>query len=119
MKLDMPAETADANEALQAALADLAGAIAQSGATIDSGPLSSLRVHGTHLQQICQDLIGIAIKCRSPDRVPSITARAELENGQWIFAVSDNGIGIPPEYRETVLSFLSGCMAATSSPARE
>jgi light-regulated signal transduction histidine kinase (bacteriophytochrome) len=95
-------ETADANEALQAVLADLAAAIAQSGATIDSGPLPSLRVHGTHLQQIFQNLIGNAIKHRSPDRVPSITVRAELENGQWILAVSDNGIGIAPEYKETI-----------------
>jgi PAS domain S-box-containing protein len=102
MKLDMPTETADANEALQAALANLAGAIAQSGARIDSGPLPSLRVHGTHLQQIFQNLIGNAIKYRSPERVPSITVRAERENEQWIFAVSDNSIGIAPEYKETV-----------------
>jgi len=102
MKLDMPTETADANEALQAALANLAGAIAQSGGTIDSGPLPSVRVHGTHLQQLFQNLIGNAIKYRRPERVPSITVRAERENGQWVFAVSDNGIGIAPEYKETV-----------------
>ena len=102
MKLDMPTETADANEALHAALANLAGAIAQSGATIDSGPLPSVRVHSTHLQQIFQNLIGNAIKYCSPDRMPSITVRAELENGHWLFAVSDNGIGIAPEYKETV-----------------
>jgi PAS domain S-box-containing protein len=102
MKLDIPTETADANEALQAALANLDGAIAQSGATIDCGPLPTLRVHNTHLQQIFQNLIGNAIKYRSLDRVPSITVRAKLENGQWIFAVCDNGIGIAPEYQETI-----------------
>jgi len=102
MKLGMATETADANEALQAALANLAFAIAQSGATIDSGPLPSVKVHSTHLQQLFQNLIGNAIKYRSPERAPSITVRAEHDNGQWIFAVSDNGIGIAPEYKETV-----------------
>jgi light-regulated signal transduction histidine kinase (bacteriophytochrome) len=102
MKLDMPTETSDANEALQAALASLAGAIAQSGATIDAGPLPSLRVHGTHLQQLFQNLIGNAIKYRSPKRSPRVTVRAESENGRWTFAVGDNGIGIEPQYRETV-----------------
>jgi len=104
MKLDMPTETTDANEALQAALANLAGAIVQSGAMINSAPLPAVRVHGTHLQQLFQNLIGNAIKYRSPERVPSITVRAERENGQWIFAVSDNGIGIAPEYKETVFT---------------
>jgi light-regulated signal transduction histidine kinase (bacteriophytochrome) len=51
MKLDLPTETADANEALQAALANLAGAITRSGAMIDLEPLPSLRVLGTHLQR--------------------------------------------------------------------
>ena len=102
MKLDMPTETADTNEALQAALANLASAIAESGATVDSGPLPSLRVHSTHLQQLFQNLIGNAIKYRSPERAPSIAVRAELENGQWRFAVSDNGIGIAPKYKETI-----------------
>ena len=60
------------------------------------------------LQQLFQNLIGNAIKYRSPERVSSITVRAEHENGQWIFAVSDNGIGIAPEYKETVYVILSG-----------
>jgi PAS domain S-box-containing protein len=102
MKLDVPTETADANEALHAALANLDSAISENSATIDSGPLPSLRVHATHLQQLFQNLIGNAIKYRSPERVPRITVRAERENGQWTFAVSDNGIGIAPEYKEMV-----------------
>ena len=102
MKLDLPTEPADMNEALQAALANLTAAIAQSGATIDSAPLPSLRVHSTHLQQLFQNLIGNAIKYRSSERVPSITVTAERQNGQWVFAVSDNGIGIPPQYKEAV-----------------
>ena len=101
MKIEMPTKTADANEALQAALANLAGAIAQSGAMIDSGPLPSLRVHGTHLQQIFQKLIGNAIKYRSSYRVPSITVRAELDNGVDLRR-KRQCIGIASEYKETV-----------------
>jgi light-regulated signal transduction histidine kinase (bacteriophytochrome) len=34
--------------------------------------------------------------------VPSITVSAELENGQWIFAVSDNGMASRRRYKETI-----------------
>jgi PAS domain S-box-containing protein len=101
-KFDPASETADANEALNGALANLGGAISESGAKISADPLPSLPVHGMHLQQVFQNLIGNAIKYRSPDRPPAVCITAEREDGYWIFAVSDNGIGIESEYKERI-----------------
>jgi PAS domain S-box-containing protein len=95
-------ESADAGKALEIALDNLASAIAESGAQIIAGELPSIRVHEAHLQQLFQNLIGNAIKYRSPDRPPSVRVTAERENGSWVFAVNDNGIGIEAEYKDRI-----------------
>jgi light-regulated signal transduction histidine kinase (bacteriophytochrome) len=102
MKFQMPSTVVDGNEALQAAIANLAEAVKQSGALIHAGPLPSVRIHGAHLQQLFQNLVGNAIKYRSPERTPAVHVAADRENGHWLFTVSDNGIGIAPEYQESI-----------------
>ncbi|HEX6895144.1 MAG TPA: PAS domain S-box protein [Bryobacteraceae bacterium] len=97
--LEPPTLPVDANEALASALANLAGAIAESEATVANDPLPPVRAHSTHLRQLFQNLIGNAIKYRSPDRPPIVTVTAAQRDGQCIFSVQDNGIGIAPEYR--------------------
>ena len=92
----------DANEALKAALANLSDAVASSGAKIAAGPLPSLPVSGTHLQQLFQNLVGNAIKYRSPQRQCTVRVEAERQGGYWLFSVADNGIGIEPEYKENI-----------------
>jgi PAS domain S-box-containing protein len=101
-KFDPGSETADANEALNGALSNLGGAISESAARISADSLPSLPVHGMHLQQVFQNLIGNAIKYRSPDRQPFVHVAVERQDGYWLFAVSDNGIGIDPEYKENI-----------------
>jgi PAS domain S-box-containing protein len=101
-KFQAPTEATDASEALASTLASLAGVIAETGARVTADPLPSLRVHGAHLQQLFQNLIGNAIKYRSPDRPPAVHVAAELHNGHWIFTVTDNGIGIDPGYKERI-----------------
>jgi PAS domain S-box-containing protein len=100
--IERPAEPADGGEALAAALANLAGAISETNARITADPLPSPHVHSTHLQQLFQNLIGNAIKYRSPDRPPVVHLTAERQRDGWVFAVRDNGIGIAPEYQETI-----------------
>jgi len=101
-KFEKPSDPADAGGALAATLAALAAVLAETGAQVTSDPLPSLLVHGTHLQQLFQNLIGNAIKYRSPGRPPVVRVAAERQNGHWIFAISDNGIGIDPAYQENI-----------------
>jgi PAS domain S-box-containing protein len=101
-RVEKTTEITDANEALKSALANLAGAISDSGAQIAAEPLPSSPVHGMHLQQLFQNIIGNAIKYRSPDRAPAVHVAAERQDGHWVFSISDNGIGIEPEYKEKI-----------------
>jgi PAS domain S-box-containing protein len=101
-KAEEPAEQTDANEILGATLAGLNLAIAEAGALVTSDPLPTVPIRATHLQQLFQNLIGNAIKYRSPERTPAVHIGAELHNGYCLFTVSDNGIGIDPRYKEEI-----------------
>ena len=101
-KGDEPAEMANAAAAFDVALSNLAGAISETGAEVSAEPLPYLPVHATHLQQLFQNLVGNAIKYRSPERPPVVRVTAERQGRHWLFAVTDNGIGIAPEYKEMI-----------------
>jgi PAS domain S-box-containing protein len=92
----------DANDAFETALANLAGAISETGANITADSLPTVAVHKLHLQQLFQNIISNAIKYRSPDRLAAVRIVAKRQYGFWAFAISDNGIGIDPQYKENI-----------------
>lgn len=98
---DEPVSPVDANAALEHALANLHAAIVQTGAEIICEPLPRVRMHSVHLEQVFQNLIGNAIKYRSAEP-PRINVSAERRGPEWKFSVSDNGIGIAPQYKEQI-----------------
>jgi len=102
MQVEKPAEAVDAEEALQAVLLNLAGAIEESKAQVTFDPLPKLSVPAAHLQQLFQNLVGNAIKYRRPHTVPIVHIGAKRQGCQWAFTVSDNGIGIAEEHRERI-----------------
>jgi signal transduction histidine kinase/FixJ family two-component response regulator len=101
-QLDRPDEPADMNEALESALANLAAAIQASGASVTSGHLPSVRIHPTQLQQLFQNLVGNAIKYRRPEVPPVIHVASVRDQDKWLISVTDNGLGIEPEYKERI-----------------
>lgn len=54
------------------------------------------------INQVFSNLIGNAIKYRDPKRPGLIKVNGRNENGQVIFSVEDNGIGIAPENQQRV-----------------
>jgi chemotaxis family two-component system sensor kinase Cph1 len=56
---------------------------------------------GAQLLQVFQNLIGNAIKFRGV-KAPAIHIEASQRDREWLFSVTDNGIGIAPEHAETV-----------------
>lgn len=96
------AESSDASAALEAAISNLAGAIAETGAKIDFDPLPSVVIHPTRLQQLFQNLVGNAIKYHKPGVPPEVHISAQRHNNHWHFSVTDNGIGIESEYKERI-----------------
>jgi PAS domain S-box-containing protein len=103
-KIEMRQETTDSNRVLTQALDNLAAAISEAGARVTADPLPMVRMPSVHLQQLFQNLIGNSIKFRSPDRPSTIRISVERKNGTSIIAVTDNGIGIAPQYQEKVFS---------------
>jgi signal transduction histidine kinase len=111
-RFERPVEPEDAKDALDGALVNLGGAIAESGAKIDSDPLPSLPVHHIQLQQLFQNLIGNAIKYRTPGVAPVVHIATKQQNGTYLFSVSDNGIGIEAQYRERIFGLFKRLHAA-------
>ncbi|HLK50702.1 MAG TPA: PAS domain S-box protein [Bryobacteraceae bacterium] len=106
-RLDTPIQEIDSNEAVAEVIANLGGAISESGAAVTFDTLPAVPVRSTHLRQLFQNLIGNAIKYRSDDRAPAVHIGAERQDGHWLFTVRDNGIGIQPEFREKIFGLFS------------
>ncbi|WP_051023029.1 sensor histidine kinase [Nocardia pneumoniae] len=91
---------------LHKALTNLASAIEDSGATIElPDELPEIVGEPTLLVMLWQNLIGNAVKFRKPDVPPVVRIdceRATEEPEGWQFSVTDNGIGIAPEFAEKV-----------------
>lgn len=102
MRLDSSSDTADSDGVLKSALANLREAITESEAQVTFDPLPRVRIKPIHLQQLFQNLIGNALKYRSPARLPAIHISAERQDGLWLFSVTDNGIGIDPAYKDHI-----------------
>lgn len=56
------------------------------------------------LEQCVQNLISNAIKYRSPNRNLVIEVRCEVVENETHFSISDNGLGIAPEYQEKIFN---------------
>jgi len=54
------------------------------------------------LTRLLQNLIGNAIKYRSPDRVLAVVVECRDEDDHWLFSVADNGIGIAAEFYQRI-----------------
>jgi signal transduction histidine kinase len=59
-------------------------------------------MHESHLSQIFQNLLGNAIKYRKDGCAPLIEVSTLDSEGNWIFTIADNGIGVPAAYKEAI-----------------
>ncbi|MGW0671701.1 sensor histidine kinase [Streptomyces sp. NPDC002746] len=93
----------DLDRSLDRALANLTLVIEESGTTVvREDVLPEVNGDGTTLAMIWQNLIGNAVKFRRPDEPCVITVGCVREDDVWHFTVTDNGIGIAPEFTEKV-----------------
>ncbi len=90
----------DAQTAFDLALKNLHVAIEQSGAAITHDPLPTVRADQSQLVQLFQNLVGNAIKYRTPARPVQVHVSARRQDGHWLFGVADNGIGFDQQYED-------------------
>jgi len=91
----------DATVALTRALANLHLVIAETGATITHDALPVLPADSSQLEHVFQNLIGNALKFRGADP-PVIHVAMAQRDGEAVFDVRDNGIGIDPQYFDRI-----------------
>lgn len=91
----------DLDDVAERALGNLEIAIREKRAQIDSDLLPEVWGDPTMLVQLYQNLIGNALKFSGPHS-PRIRLTAGEKDGEWVFGVEDNGIGVKPEYFEQI-----------------
>jgi len=96
-----PFELVDCNHAIQQTIANLQGAIRDTEAVVTYNNLPAVMGDISQLVQLFQNLIGNAIKYRH-DAPPTVHITACKQEGNWLFSISDNGIGIAPQHQERI-----------------
>src|ERR1022692_3078982 len=111
----IPRKPVDCNVALEEAVQSLTAAIEESGAVVTHAALPNVWADQTQIAQVFQNLIGNAIKFHD-GAPPECAVSAEKSGRNWLFSVSDNGIGIAPEYAENIFVVFQRLHARTEYP---
>ncbi|MBI5870789.1 MAG: hypothetical protein HZB44_07520 [Actinobacteria bacterium] len=86
---------------LDLALENLSLSIEENDAVITHDPMPKLMADPSQLIQLFQNLIGNAIKFHG-EKEPRIHVAAERNAENWVFSVSDNGIGFDETYADRI-----------------
>ena len=100
-RIDADYASVDCNAVMEEVRKSLASAIQESDAVLAHANLPAIWGNRTQMAQVFQNLIGNAIKFRGT-KPPEIFVHAEKAGQQWLFSVTDNGIGIAPEFAENI-----------------
>jgi signal transduction histidine kinase len=96
-----PFRKTDCQQVVQETLANLQTAIEETKATVTHDPLPTVIADASQLVQVFQNLVSNAIKFHS-QAPPAIHIGAQRQDGEWVFSIRDNGIGIEPQYHERI-----------------
>jgi signal transduction histidine kinase len=110
-----PLQPVDANDVLGTVRANLSAAIEDAGALVTNEELPTVMIDPTQLGQLLQNLIGNAIKFHGAGP-PRVHVAACEREGEWVFAVKDNGIGIEPEYFDRIFVIFQRLHVAADYP---
>jgi signal transduction histidine kinase len=92
-------ERLDMNALMAEVLAAMKFQIDAAKADLRVNALPDCRGDKVQTSQVFTNLIDNALKYRHPNRLPQITVEGRIENGQAVYSVADNGIGIAPEHQ--------------------
>jgi signal transduction histidine kinase len=107
-RLNAEHEEVDLNAVLDTAVGNVSIAIEESNTdlVLPEAPLPHVLGDTTLLTMLFQNLIANAVKFRREGEHPRIVIQCEAGTGErsdlWLFSVSDNGIGIGPEFVDKV-----------------
>ncbi len=90
----------DVDQILDNVLASLESTMQRAGANIVREPMPRIAANAALLEQVFQNLIDNGIK--HAGGAPQITIKSAVQPDEWVFGVSDNGVGIRPEHHERI-----------------
>lgn len=96
-----PLEPTDSGKVLEDVLKYLKMAIEEKHVHLNIGPMPVVMADPNQLGQVFQNLISNAIKFNKSEDV-QVSVTAEPEGDFWRFTVTDNGIGIEPQYYDRI-----------------
>ena len=99
-------EWVDVDDVLDEVLADLQVSIAESSATIDRGEMPTVHADAGQLARVFQNLLANAIDYAG-EEPPSIELRAEERDDEYVFTVTDEGVGIPENQQERIFDIFT------------
>lgn len=89
------------SEVLEQALMNLSSAVEENGAEVTYDLLPMVIADDSQLIRLFQNLISNAVKFHGKEP-PRIHISAERKEGEWLFYVKDNGIGIDPKHSSRI-----------------
>ena len=92
----------DVNAAFAAALANVEGTVREAKGEVTADALPTVLGDETQLIQLFQNLIANGLKYRKPGAAPRVHVAARRSDGEWVFSVSDNGIGIEAQHFDKI-----------------
>lgn len=111
-----PFKAVDFDKVVEDAVGNLAAAVESSDADIRYRDMPTLNADAGQMLQLFQNLIGNALKFRSPRRKPRISISASEQREHWRFTVQDNGIGIDPAERDRIFAMFQRLHTGTEFP---
>jgi len=94
-RVEMKPETVEMNGLIKEILNVMRFQLQEAGAEVETDPLPHCLADPGAVNQIFSNLLGNAVKHRSPERPPRITVKGRIHAGRVLYTVSDNGPGIP------------------------
>lgn len=101
-RVDQTSAPVDLEAVYHRAVDSLALTIQETGAQLTHDPLPTIVGDAATLEMLLTNLLGNAIKFRHPDRPPVIQVGVEAEDDGWRISVTDNGIGVDPQYSDRI-----------------
>ena len=95
-------EPVDANVVMAEVVEIFAAVIDEHRISVKWSNLPVVLADRAQMLQLLQNLVGNALKFRRRDGTPEITVSANAADGMWEFSVTDNGIGIEPQYFDQI-----------------
>lgn len=103
-RIDQELESIDLNDLIAEVIQLNKALIDETHAVIDWDHLPVIKAHHTPLQHVFQNFISNGLKYQRSGNKPVIKIEATETATHWQFSVSDNGIGIEPQFHKKIFN---------------